>query len=153
MTSTLNHANRTSGRAVVGQTGFFLHGNKGGYNVLTCDMESLVVTYRYTNGSYSFLNSSSSDLPQAQRVSDGAMGAPQYVPSAIEGVGLYSGSYTDSFAIKLSQISLSMTSYVLEPTEALETQNIQPNIGSRLQMAPFVLLLIISGIYWSVFDL
>jgi hypothetical protein len=125
-----------------------LHGDRGGYNVITCDVKSLNVVYRYSNGTYSLVSSSASDLPQAQRISDATWAVPLYVPPAIEGAGIYSGSYTDTFAAKLSQVALAMTSYVMEPTEALDTEYIQPNIGSRLPLAPFLLIFTIALVYW-----
>ncbi|KAJ6532090.1 hypothetical protein B0H19DRAFT_467227 [Mycena capillaripes] len=134
--------------AFVGDTGFFIHGNTGGTNVLICDVKSLNITYRYFNGSYTILASSASDLAQGQRVSDGSLSGPRFVPDAIDGAGLFSGRYNDSFASKLSQVALSMTSYVMEPTEALDMQSIESKIGSRLPLAPFLLLLAISIAYW-----
>ncbi|KAJ7673835.1 hypothetical protein DFH06DRAFT_1318959 [Mycena polygramma] len=115
-----------SNDAFIGNTGFFVHGNTGGTNILICDIHSLQVTYRYYNGTYTLLASSPSDLAQGQRVSDGAQTGPHFVPDSIEGAGLFSGRYSDSFASKLSQVSLAMTSYVMEPAEALDMQSIEP---------------------------
>ncbi|KAJ7664135.1 hypothetical protein B0H17DRAFT_1143794 [Mycena rosella] len=84
--------------SVVGNTGFFLHGNRGGYNLLTCDVKLLAVTYHYFNGTYTMITSSASDLPQARRVSDESWAVSFHVPPVIEGVGLYSGDYADVFA-------------------------------------------------------
>ncbi|KAJ7698324.1 hypothetical protein B0H17DRAFT_1050775 [Mycena rosella] len=139
-----------SGEDFVGNTGFFLHGNRGGYNLLTCDVNSLVVTYHYFNGSYTTLASSASDLPQAQRVLDGSWAGSVYVPPAIEGVGLYSGNYADSFASGLSKTALAATTYVMEPTEALETEFVQTNLGSRLPLAPLLLLFTLSFLYCAL---
>jgi hypothetical protein len=133
---------------VVGDTGFFLHGNKGGYNVLTCNIKSLNVTYHYFNGSYTLISSAPSDLAQAQRISDGSWAGPLYVPDAVEGAGLFSSNYADAFAAKLSSVALSATAYVIEPTNALETQYTEPNIGSRIPLAPFLLLLLTTVFYW-----
>ncbi|KAJ7114144.1 hypothetical protein C8R43DRAFT_1156723 [Mycena crocata] len=131
----------------VGDTGFFIHGNKGAYNVLTCDVKSLSVTYRYFNGSYTLLSASPSDMEQAQRVSDGTIAGPSYVGPSIDGAGLTEGRYTDAYASKLSQVALSMTSYVFEPAETTSYQFIEPNIGSRLPLAPLLLLLSLQLIY------
>ncbi|KAJ6592371.1 hypothetical protein B0H19DRAFT_1245251 [Mycena capillaripes] len=131
----------------IGDTGFFVHGNTGGTNILICNIQSLDVTYRYFNGTYTLVSSSASDLAQGQRVSDGSQAGPHFVPDAVNGAGLFSGRYNDSFAQKLSQVSLAMTSYVMEPAEALDMQFIDPKIGSRLPLAPFLLLFIISTLY------
>ncbi|KAJ6487113.1 hypothetical protein C8R47DRAFT_1127752 [Mycena vitilis] len=136
-----------SNDAFIGDTGFFVHGNAGGTNILICNIKSLEVTYRYHNGTYKLLASGPSDLAQGQRVSDGSQVAPQYVPPAVEGVGLFSGHYNDSFASKLSQVALAMTSYAMEPTDALDMQSIELKIGSRLPLAPFLLVLLISCFY------
>ncbi|KAJ7909045.1 hypothetical protein B0H13DRAFT_2273026 [Mycena leptocephala] len=108
----------------VGDTGFFLHGNKGGYSVLTCNIKSLNVTYHYFNGSYTLISSAPADLAQAQRISDGSWAGPLYVPDAVEGAGIFSGNYADAFAAKLSSVALSATAYVIEPTNALSTPNL-----------------------------
>ncbi|KAJ7753510.1 hypothetical protein B0H16DRAFT_1834606 [Mycena metata] len=137
----------TSSDQFVGDTGFFIHGNQGAYNVLLCDVHSLSVTYRYFNGSYTILASTASDVAQGQRVSDGSQAAVYYAPMAIDGAGLLSGSYNDSFANQLSLVALSMTSYVMEPADALDIQSIEATIGSRLPLAPFSLLVLISTVY------
>ncbi|KAJ7895452.1 hypothetical protein B0H14DRAFT_2680504 [Mycena olivaceomarginata] len=131
----------------VGDTGFFLHGNQGGFNVLTCNIKSLDVTYRYFNGSYTLVASAPSDLEQAQRISDGSWAALYYVPVSIEGAGLYSGSYADAFGAKLSLVALSTTTYIIEPTEALQQEYTWPYIGSRIPLAPFLLLFTLAFVY------
>ncbi|KAF8162170.1 hypothetical protein K438DRAFT_2070155 [Mycena galopus ATCC 62051] len=139
----------SNGGVVVGNTGFYFY-SKGAVNVLLCDVNSLTVTYRYFNGTYTLLSSSPSDVEQSQRVSDGSFAGPIYVPSSIDGVGISSGSYTDAFAQKLSQVALAMTSYIIEPSEAVSYQFIVPNIGSRLPLAPLLLLLLVSFIYCTL---
>ncbi|KAJ7823459.1 hypothetical protein B0H13DRAFT_2125237 [Mycena leptocephala] len=104
----------------VGDTGFYFW-SKAAVNVVTCDVKSLTVTYRYFNGSYTLLSASPSDVGQGQRVSDGSFAGPVYVPPAIEGVGISSGNYIDAFAQKLSQVALSMTAYIIEPTAVVST--------------------------------
>ncbi|KAF7345480.1 hypothetical protein MVEN_01566400 [Mycena venus] len=136
-----------SGEIFVGDTGFYLHGNRGGYNLLTCDMKSLEVKYHYFNGSYTLLSSTPSDLAQAQRLSDGSWAALYYVPTAVDGAGLYSGSYVDAFAQKLSLVTLSTTAYVIEPAEALQQEYTWPFLGSRIPLAPFLLLFTLAFIY------
>ncbi|KAJ7159729.1 hypothetical protein C8R46DRAFT_1039002 [Mycena filopes] len=131
----------------VGDTGFFVWGNKGAYNVLVCDVHSLNITYRYFNGTYTLLSSAPSDLAQAQRVADGAQGGPFYVAPAIDGTGLLAGNYADAFARKLSQVSLAMTAYAIQPSAVLGVQSVVANIGSRFPLPPFLLLLAISCVY------
>ncbi|KAF7345476.1 hypothetical protein MVEN_01565900 [Mycena venus] len=131
----------------VGDTGFFLHGNRGGYNVLTCEIKALDVKYHYFNGSYSLLSSTPSELAQGQRLSDGSWAGLKYVPTAVDGAGLYSGSYADAFAARLSLVTLATTAYVIEPTEALQQEYTWPIIGSRIPLAPFLLFFTIAFIY------
>ncbi|KAJ7216908.1 hypothetical protein C8J57DRAFT_1395984 [Mycena rebaudengoi] len=133
----------------VGNTGFYFH-SKAAVNVVICNVKSLAVTYRYFNGSYTLVSAAPSDVPQGQRISDGSVAGPFYVPPAIEGVGISSGSYVDAFAQKLSQVALSMTAYIIEPSEAISHQFIVPNIGSRLPLAPLLLLFLISFIYCTL---
>lgn len=133
---------------VAGDTGFFLHGNHGGYNVLVCQIEILTVTYGYSNGSYTALQKSPADLDQARRVAFGIGSYDPDVVNAVDGAGLYSGSYSDSFGNELSRYALSRTSYVYDTAEVLEVNNVLTNIGSKLKLVPFLLLLVVLGIYW-----
>ncbi|KAJ7260591.1 hypothetical protein C8J57DRAFT_1636603 [Mycena rebaudengoi] len=132
----------TGAGPVVGNTGFYFH-SKAAVNVIICDVKSLAVTYRYFNGSYTKVSATPSDVPQGQRISDGSVAGPSSVPPAIEGAGISSGSYVDAFAQKLSQVALSMTAYIIEPTEVISHQFIVPNISSRL-------LFLISSIYCTL---
>ncbi|KAF7370084.1 hypothetical protein MSAN_00638400 [Mycena sanguinolenta] len=142
------HINYTdSGETFVGDTGFFLHGNGGGYNVLTCVIESLNVTYHYYNGTYNLLSSVPTDLDQARRLLDGSWAALVYVPNSVDGAGLYSGSYEDAFAAQLSLVTLSTTAYVIQPVETIRTENTTVYTGSRILLAPFLLLFTLILIY------
>ncbi|KAJ7895454.1 hypothetical protein B0H14DRAFT_2680516 [Mycena olivaceomarginata] len=131
----------------VGDTGFFLHGNRGGFNLLTCEIESLAVTYHYFNGSYTLLAREPSDLAQGQRIADGSWAGLYYVPIAVDGAGLYSGSYADAFSARLSLVTLATTVYVVEPVEALRMENTRNLIGSRLPLAPLLILFTLAFIY------
>lgn len=134
----------------MGDTGFFLHGNRGGFNLLTCEIESLAVTYHYFNGSYTLLAREPSDLAQGQRIADGSWAGLYYVPIAVDGAGLYSGSYADAFSARLSLVTLATTVYVVEPVEALRMENTRNLIGSRLPLAPLLILFTLAFIYWCV---
>ncbi|KAJ7617154.1 hypothetical protein FB45DRAFT_1104324 [Roridomyces roridus] len=133
----------------VGDTGFFIHGNKGAWNVLTCDVKSLNVTYHYFNSSYTLLGSEPTNIDQTWRVEDGSWAAVYYGTAPIDGTGLYSGNYTQAFAKQLSSISLAMTAYVVEEAPVLESESTVTYIGSRLPLAPFLLLILIPSIYAS----
>ncbi|KAJ6481075.1 hypothetical protein C8R45DRAFT_1004474 [Mycena sanguinolenta] len=136
-----------SGETFVGDTGFFLHGSRGGYNLLTCVIESVNVTYHYYNGTYNLLSSVPTDIEQAQRLLDGSWAALVYVPHSVDGAGLYSGSYEVAFAAQLSLVTLSTTAYVIQPVETIRTENTTVYTGSRILLAPFLLLLTLILIY------
>ncbi|KAJ7620195.1 hypothetical protein FB45DRAFT_1062555 [Roridomyces roridus] len=148
VSSSAYHANFSGSGGTVGDTGFVLHGSGAAVNVLVCDVHSLEVTYDYFNGTYSTVSSTPSDLEQAARVSDGLWaGAVSYVPNAVEGVGMYSGSYIDAFSNQLSLVALATTWYVMEPINVLSAQSTVVPIGARLPLAPFLLVLVIPFIY------
>ncbi|KAJ7627137.1 hypothetical protein FB45DRAFT_1004706 [Roridomyces roridus] len=148
VTSAAYHANiSSSGEVFVGDTGFYLHGSAYARNVLVCDIHSLDVTYDYFNGSYSTVSSSPSDLEQAARASDGSWAGLTYVANAVDGVGMYSGSYVDAFANQLSLVTLATTWFVMEPIEVLSAQSTVVPIGARLPLAPFLLVIIIPFVY------
>ncbi|KAJ7077548.1 hypothetical protein B0H15DRAFT_1026161 [Mycena belliarum] len=146
LTSSAYSLNNTQG-AFVGDTGFYLHGSAGGYNLLTCAVSSLNVTYTYNNGSFAVVSSAPSDLAQAQRIADGTRAGTAYVPTKVEGAGLFFGSYADAFARQLALVALSTTAYVAEPAAALETRRIQLPIGARLPFAPLFTLFGLAGLH------
>lgn len=96
------------------------------------------------------ITSTASDVGQGQRASDGSQAAVYYAPIAIDGAGLLSGSYNVSFANQLSLVALAMTSYAIEPAIALEVRSVEATLGSRLPLAPFSMLILISTVYWCV---
>ncbi|KAJ7886816.1 hypothetical protein B0H14DRAFT_2696861 [Mycena olivaceomarginata] len=105
------------------------------------------VTYHYFNGSYTLLAREPSDLAQGQRIADGSWAGLYYVPIAVDGAGLYSGSYADAFSARLSLVTLATTVYVVEPVEALRMENTRNLIGSRLPLAPLLILFTLAFIY------
>ncbi|KAJ7058556.1 hypothetical protein C8F01DRAFT_1255705 [Mycena amicta] len=125
----------TSGETFVGDTGFFLHGNRGGYNLLTCNVSVLNVKYHYFNGTYTVLSSTTGELEQAQRVSDGSWAALQEVPPE------------DRRRRDLSLVSLSATVYATQPIVVLSTDFTTTYIGSRIPLAPFSVLIVLILIY------
>ncbi|KAK7046432.1 hypothetical protein R3P38DRAFT_2507671 [Favolaschia claudopus] len=137
----------TVNNAFVGDTGFFLHGNQGGYNILTCELQGVEVTYHYFNGTYTQWASVPSDLDQAQRLSDGSRAGLRYVADTVEGVGLFSGNYADAFAKRLALVTLSTTAYVMGQVEAISVENTTSHIGSRMPIVPFLLLFIFTAVY------
>ncbi|KAJ7744783.1 hypothetical protein DFH07DRAFT_963627 [Mycena maculata] len=88
---------------------------RSAYNVLTWELKSLSVTYQYFNGSYSLLDSTPSTLEQGQHISDGSWAGLEYVHNAIDGTGLFSGSYAKAVAERLSLVTLVLYPCIIGP--------------------------------------
>lgn len=142
-------------RTVVNNTGFFVHGESGAWNVLLCTVKVVSSTYRYTNGSFHTLTATTADLNMTKRIA--TMVSSGYltdrVPNAVEGTGLLSGDYVSSFALELSRELAGMSASIYEPGAISDLVQLVPGIGAKLQIAPLVLLVAALLIYWYVFIL
>ncbi|KAF7359074.1 hypothetical protein MSAN_01248500 [Mycena sanguinolenta] len=130
-----------------GNTGFFVHGTAGAFNVLTCSVTVRSVGYTYFNGTFVVdpsITAAASDLDITRRIA--AMTSAAYlsirVPAAIDGSGIADGDYTSAFARELSRelIAFSAALYAPGPTQKLQT--VLPVLGSRLSLVLLVLILI-----------
>ncbi|KAJ6500800.1 hypothetical protein C8R45DRAFT_1092865 [Mycena sanguinolenta] len=130
-----------------GNTGFFVHGTAGAFNVLTCSVAVRSVGYTYFNGTFTVDPSSTaaaSDLDITRRVA--AMTSAAYlsirVPAAVDGAGLTGGDYASAFARELSRELIAFTAALYAPAPTQELQTVVPVLGSRLSLVLLVLILI-----------
>ena len=72
------------------------------------------------------------------------------VPNAVDGAGLLSGNYASSFSIELSRELAAMSASIYEPGHISNLVQLIPSIGTKLQLAPLVLLLISLILYRHV---
>ena len=135
---------------VVNNTGFFVHGESGAWNVVLCTINVVSSTYQYTNGSFHTLTTTNADLNMTKRIATmlSSNYLTQRVPNAVEGTGLVSGDYVSSFALELSQELAGMSASIYEPGAVSDLVQLVPGIGAKLQLAPLVLLVAVLLIYW-----
>ncbi|KAF7345593.1 hypothetical protein MVEN_01578100 [Mycena venus] len=132
----------------VGDTGFFVHGHSGSWNIISCDVDVLDVQYAYVNGSYTTRYTTMADLNTTRRVvslSDEII--PTQLPSVVDGVGLVSGNYAAAFSQELSKEMIALSSQIWINATADQVFNIVPNVGSRFPLAPLGLLVIFMALY------
>lgn len=118
--------------------------------MLSCYVDVFSVVYRFSNGSFSIVEKLAADLNMSQRIASSSWSNSMAarVSNAVEGSGLVSGNYSQAFALELSREFIALTGYIYESAETLETHNAILYIGSRLQLAPLMLLVVVLGIYW-----
>jgi hypothetical protein len=142
----------------VGQTGFYLQGGQDlGNNILLCNVSVRNVKYTYTSSSAATSTSSEEDgafqtiswvdapVENARViVSTVDLGyMAQYIPARVEGAGLYSGSYPDAYALELSRELMAFSAFIYQPSQVTAVANYQEELGTRLQIIPLILFLIV----------
>jgi|SRR5882762_6455199 hypothetical protein len=125
------------------------HGNRGAWNVLLCSVNVVSVNYQYTNGSFYIRTTNTSDLNMARRfatmIDTGEL--TKRVPNAVDGAGLLVGDYSSSFALELSRELAAMSANLYEPGNISDLVQVVPGIGSKLQLVPLILLLVVLLLY------
>jgi len=150
----------------IGQTGFFYRG--GSYmpvNVLYCDISIRDVRYSYTSsftdssskttvpsgtdGTFQTLSSTVSSLETA-RFFTGSLDwniMTTYIPDRVEGAGLFSGNYANAYALELSRELAAMTGSIYSSIPVETVNTFEETWGSRIQIAPLVLYLLVVLIF------
>lgn len=142
-------------RAVVNNTGFFVHGQMGAWNVLLCSVHVVSASYRrYTNGSFTTLTATSENLNMTKRIATmvGTGYLTDRVPNAVEGTGLISGNYVSSFALELSRELAAMSASIYEPGHTVSLVQFMPIIGTKLPLVPLGILFAVLLIYRYTFS-
>jgi len=70
-----------------------------------------------------------------------------YIPNNIEGAGLYTGNYADAYALELSRELAAFSAYIYAPVQVQTIYTYEQQIGSRIQIVPFVLYLAANFIF------
>ncbi|KAJ7826620.1 hypothetical protein B0H13DRAFT_2120793 [Mycena leptocephala] len=133
---------------LVGDTGFFVHGHSGSFNVISCDVDVLDVQYAYVNGSYTTRYTTMSDLDTTRRVASlSNENIPTQLPRVVDGIGLVSGNYAAAFSQELSREMTALSSQMWSNVTADQVFNVVSHVGSRFPLAPLGLLAIFMALY------
>jgi hypothetical protein len=62
----------------------------------------------------------------------------------------FSKEYTAAYARQLSSVLLADSSIAFSPIGADKVWHVVPRVGSQLKLLPFILFLIITGLFWQV---
>ncbi|KAF8955571.1 hypothetical protein BDZ97DRAFT_1926616 [Flammula alnicola] len=125
-------------------TGWFIHGNQGSWNVVFCNVTTLDVVYTYASSRYFHYSSSLTDVNSTQHIMTiGLSAATTAISYAVDGAGITSNvTYEDTYALELSRQMLARGAKVYETTDALGVEYEYNIIGTRLQLIPLVLFCI-----------
>uniref|UniRef100_A0A8H7XTX3 Uncharacterized protein n=1 Tax=Psilocybe cubensis TaxID=181762 RepID=A0A8H7XTX3_PSICU len=139
----------------IGNTGWFVHGNTGAWNVVVCNTTALDVTYTYHPPS------SSSSSPGAQFIMQHASlasttdtqhimaaafaGQTTAVSRAVDGAGTIDGhggvTYEQVYALQLARYALAAGGFMYEPREVDFIRLQDDIVGAELQIAALALFL------------
>ncbi|KAF8955570.1 hypothetical protein BDZ97DRAFT_280215 [Flammula alnicola] len=124
-------------------TGWFVHGNSGAWNVVVCNVSTLDVVYTYASSRYFHYSSSLTDVNSTQHIMTIGFSyytGSNFVSTAVDGAGLNSnGTYEDAYALELSRQMLARGAQLYETTNTLGVEYEYNVIGTRLQLIPLVL--------------
>ncbi|KAJ7193431.1 hypothetical protein GGX14DRAFT_405497 [Mycena pura] len=132
----------------VGDTGFFVHGHSGSFNVISCSVAVQNVKYEFSNGSYMTREQTMADLDTARRVAALSNdNIPTQLPPVVDGIGLLSGNYAASFSRELSREMVALSSQIWMNASAQQVFTVVPNVGSRFRLVPLGLFAIVMALY------
>ncbi|TFK38978.1 hypothetical protein BDQ12DRAFT_722828 [Crucibulum laeve] len=132
-------------------TGWFVHGNNGAWNVVYCNVSTLNVLYRHSSPDiFTVIQSSPTDLETAQYMVTFGFETPStWVADRVDGAGLVTDpntnstgdTYEEAYSLELGRQVLARGAVIYQsaPTSEISSKNIV--IGSRLRMAPLVLMI------------
>ncbi|KAF8955542.1 hypothetical protein BDZ97DRAFT_1856784 [Flammula alnicola] len=138
---TSNAYSDTTDETFDNNTGWFIHGNRGSWNVVFCNVTTLDVVYTYTSSCYLHYSSSLTDVNSTQHIMTiGLEGVTTAISYAVDGAGVTSNvTYEDTYALELSRQMLARGAKLYETTDALGVEYEYNIIGTRLQLIPLVL--------------
>ncbi|KDR66408.1 hypothetical protein GALMADRAFT_147995 [Galerina marginata CBS 339.88] len=132
--------------AFIGNTGWFIHGNKGAWNVVFCNVTALDVTYTYTSSRYILESSTPKPLPEARYMMAGGLEASTGTPvvsTPIDGAGLQTdATYEQAYSLQLSRQMVARGAFIYQPTDAIQIQSENTISGSNLQVIPLTIFVI-----------
>ncbi|KAF7982208.1 hypothetical protein HWV62_29392 [Athelia sp. TMB] len=151
--TSLAYYEAAAGDGFVGDTGFYLHGDLGGWNVVYCNVTTVNIQYEYTppsstapssqGGTYTTITTNLAPAPRIPMlVATGLDNGPilSWVPDRVDGVGWQgAGNYLESFALEMSRELMAFTAMLWQPEQVLSIQDVAGVIGSRVQIAPLAL--------------
>ncbi|PPQ94391.1 hypothetical protein CVT25_002747 [Psilocybe cyanescens] len=129
----------------VGNTGWFVHGNNGAWNVVFCNVTALDVTYTYASSRFLLQNAIPKSVADAQHMMAAGfnIGPAIDISKAVDGAGLeINATYEQAYSIELSWQMLARGAFIYEPTEVNRIQSESNIVGSNLRLIPLVLFIV-----------
>ncbi|KDR68207.1 hypothetical protein GALMADRAFT_272694 [Galerina marginata CBS 339.88] len=128
--------------AFIPNSGWFVHGNNGAWNVVFCNVTALEVTYKYESLRYITVSSSPQPLTTARYIMSAGFerSSTTVISSAVAGAGLQSNTtFEEAYSLELSRQMLARAAFIYEPKNVLRIQYENNVNGSKLQLIPLVL--------------
>lgn len=130
--------------AFINNTGWFVHGNAGAYNVIYCSLSALNVDYTYTGSQYILDQASPASVQDTQYIVTVGFGSSPLgtVKSTVEGAGIQTvTTYEEAFSLELSRRILGLGATLYVQNAATEVHSELATVGSELNLIPFTILL------------
>jgi hypothetical protein len=128
-------------------SGWFIHGNVGATNVVYCSISALDVVYIYTESQFVVQQSSLTSSDYARYIASEGFIQDYLLQSqtSVDGTGIKPGlTFEEAYGLEITRLGLGLSAalFITQPASNLILES--QIIGSRLDLAPLILLL--SGI-------
>ncbi|KAF8995980.1 hypothetical protein BDQ17DRAFT_1364875 [Cyathus striatus] len=129
-------------------TGWFIHGSSGAWNVVYCNISVLEVSYMFSSSSntYSVTQSSLVPVESARPVASFGMESsviPNQIKTTVDGIGIITTglTYEDAYGLELSRQVLARSSALYRPVDATDVSTEFAIVGSRIDLVPLAVLI------------
>ncbi|KIK03994.1 hypothetical protein K443DRAFT_676313 [Laccaria amethystina LaAM-08-1] len=127
----------------VPNSGWFIHGSNGAWNVVFCDVTALDVQYVYSSSRFIVRESTPLSADSARHVMTlGIEGGSVMVSQQVDGAGLQTNmTYEQAYGLELSRQAIARGAFVYESTGVSTIQRELETIGTSINLVPLALLL------------
>ncbi|KAF9001721.1 hypothetical protein BDQ17DRAFT_1490130 [Cyathus striatus] len=128
----------------IGNSGWFLHGNQGAWNIIYCDLSAVDVTYAYKSSTSEFtiMSSTPSSLQDTRAIITYEFQTyPRTDPvaTAVDGVDLQ--TYEETYALELSRQTIAKGSNMYITQDTTDISREEQTLGTKIYLIPFTILL------------
>ncbi|PPQ81379.1 LOW QUALITY PROTEIN: hypothetical protein CVT25_015900 [Psilocybe cyanescens] len=122
---------------------WFVHRNKGAWNVIFCNVTALDVIYTYASSRFIIQSATPKSVNDTQHMmAAGFDGQTTAISQAVDGAGLdVSTTYEQAYSVELSRQMLARGAFLYEPTDVIRMQSENNIVGSNLRTPPLTLFI------------
>ena len=135
---------------ILTNSGWFIHGSNGAWNVVFCDVTALDVQYVYSSSQFIIRESTPLSADSARLVMTlGIEGGSVRVSQQVDGAGLQTKmTYEEAYGLELSRQAIARGAFVYESTGVSAIQRELEIIGTCIDLVPLALLLGGMLVFW-----